>query len=226
MSSRRSGPGGPDAASRSQRRADQHDADDHQQPIDPVDDEDRVARIPTPADRREQGDGVGRQPVEERMGKHRQEGDEEQGPAGTAARPGAARPQTVEQPENRDDRRGEERPGEHAVERPAMEFDAVDRKGERREHVDVGRVGAEQAGGHGEARAALKPHLAEQRAGQRVGDIVQSGRADQSLCGSFSTCQVWPLRDERLEVGRLARRGGRVLLDHRAFERRRADPRK
>ena len=44
-------------------------------------------------------------------------------------------------------RRGKERPGEDPVQRPAVELDPVDRKGERREDVDVRRVGAEQAGG-------------------------------------------------------------------------------
>ena len=121
-----------------------------------------------------------------------------------------------------------------------------DRQGERSEHVDVGRVGAEQARRHGKARTALQPHLAEQPASQSVGDIVHlaipphrawggepsegwwrgmtglcqvtpppafagppprraslAGRTelDQSLCGSFSTCQVWPLETSAWRSG-------------------------
>src|SRR5947209_20621488 len=79
------------------------------------------------------------------------------------------------------------------MEGAAVELDAVDRKRDRREDVDIGRVGAKQARGEGETRPALETHLAEQTARQRVGDIVQSAAADQSLCGSFSTSQVWPL---------------------------------
>ena len=59
-----------------------------------------------------------------------------------------------------------DRPGEDRVNRPTVERDPLDRQHQRREDVDVGRIGAEQAGGHGEARPALQPHLAEQRAGQ------------------------------------------------------------
>ena len=117
--------------------------------------------------------------------------------------------------------RGEDRPGEHAVQRTAVELDPVDRKGERREHVDVGRVGAEQARRHGEARTALEPHLAEQRAGQCVGDIVQSAAADQSLCGSFSTCQVWPLVTSAWRSGVLPEAAAAFCSIDRAFEGRR-----
>ena len=83
------------------------------------------------------------------------------------------RSEPVEQPQDRDDPRGKHRPGEDAVDRPAVEHDPVDRQDERREDIDVGRVGAEQARRHAEARPALQPHLAEQSAGKRVGDVVQ-----------------------------------------------------
>src|SRR5207237_9716953 len=59
-----------------------------------------------------------------------------------------------------------------AMKRTAVKFDAVDRESKRNDHVDVGRVGAEQARGKCKARAALEPHFADQRAGQGVGDIV------------------------------------------------------
>ena len=108
------------------------------------------------------------------MGEHGEEGHDEQGANAKWQRVRPSRSQTVEQPQDRDDRRGEHGPGEDAVERAAVEFDPVDRESERREDIDVRRVGAEQAGGEGEARPALQPHLAEQRAGKRVGDIVQS----------------------------------------------------
>ena len=107
------------------------------------------------------------------------------------------------------------------MKRAAVEFDAVDREGERREDVDVGCVGSKQAGGHAEARTALEAHLAEQRAGQGVGDVVHSASRGSNLVRFLFDLPGLALGDQRLEVGRLALGGGRVLLDDRAFEVRR-----
>ena len=61
------------------------------------------------------------------------------------------------------------------------------------EDVDVRHVRAEDQRGKALARGGLQTGLAQHPAGHRVGQIVQAALADQSLCGSFSTCQVWPL---------------------------------
>src|SRR3954447_473253 len=177
------------------------DPDGHQEPIDPVDDEDRIAGKPTPAQRRENRDRVGREPVEERMRQYRQERDYEQGSGAKRQRIRSPRLQPVDEPKNGDDSSREKRPGKNSVHRPTMERDSVDAQDHRSEHVDVGCVGAEQAGGKGKTRTALEPHLADQSAGQSVGDIVQSAAANQSLCGSFSTIQVWPLETSAWRSG-------------------------
>ena len=54
-------------------------------------------------ERREQSDGVGRQPVEERVGEHRQQGDDEQRPGPERQCPLASRLQPVDQPQDADD---------------------------------------------------------------------------------------------------------------------------
>src|SRR6478735_4330874 len=99
----------------------------------------------------------------------------------------------VEHPQDCDDARGKDRPGEDAVQRTTVELDAIDPDEEGREDVDIRRVCAEQTRGHGETRATLQPHVADERTSERMGYIVQLRRGGQSLCGSFSTCQVWPL---------------------------------
>ena len=70
----------------------------------------------------------------------------------------------------------------------------------------------------------LEPGLAERPAGQRMGEIVQLSAALQrrsELARLFLDLPGLALGDQRLEVGRLARGGGGILLDHRAFEGRR-----
>src|SRR6476661_11203038 len=62
-----------------------------------------------------------------------------------------------------------------------------------KEDVDVGHVRAEDQRGEPLARLRFQASLTERPACERMGEIVQSEAADQSLCGSFSTCQVWPL---------------------------------
>src|SRR5207302_9573616 len=125
-----------------------------QQPIDPIDDEDGVARIPAPGQRREDGDGVGRQPVEERMREDREQRDDEQRawPQGDASF--GRREEPVEQPQDTDNGGRQKGPGDDPMKRAPVELDPVDRKGERYEYVDVGRVGAEQASRKSKARAA------------------------------------------------------------------------
>src|SRR4051812_32290280 len=59
--------------------------------------------------------------------------------------------------------------------------------------VEVGQVGGDDQGGHCARGEALEANPPEQRADEAVGEVVQSAVADQSLCGSFSTIQVWPL---------------------------------
>ena len=53
-----------------------------------------------------------------------------------------------------------------------MKGNSVDWQNQRRKHVDIGSIGTEQTGRKGKTRATLQPHLADQRTGETMGNIV------------------------------------------------------
>src|SRR5690348_13868403 len=61
------------------------------------------------------------------------------------------------------------------------------------EAVDIRQVRREDQRRHRARAEALEAHAPHHGADEAVRQVVQSAAADQIWCGSFSTCQVWPL---------------------------------
>src|SRR6185369_9059793 len=167
------------------------EAEDQRDPDPGIEDEQGVAVEPTVRDRIEQPGAVGVHEIEQRVAQGAEKTDQQK--RAQLDRAFLAGPKPFPQ---QNDCRCQERHGDEptdAVSKPAMLGDRHRSEQRRDEAVDVGQVGRQDQRGHGARSQALQTHAPHDGADQAVREVVQSAAADQSLCGSFSTIQVWPL---------------------------------
>ena len=150
-----------------------------------VDDRHQVDGVPVPVERAEQARAIRRRQIHQHVEEHADDRDERERSEGRMGRRPVAVEQAAACPDDAGDKRAEPDDAERSVRRPPVPLQIAERAVDRRDDVDVGRVGREDQRGGRAAAGAAERRPRQRRAEECVrqvvhfivGSVSQPGRA-------------------------------------------------